>query len=78
MPLVKDYIAKKYPNLNILSKIELKSGMLNRLKTALFDEINKDNSQDPKKVCFNVVKNIVNSFQNCNSTSKIFNQLETG
>jgi len=78
MPLVKDYIAKKYPNLNILSKIELKSGMLNRLKTALFDEINKDNSQDPKKVCFNVVKNIVNSFQNGNSTSKIFNQLETG
>ena len=78
MPLVKDYISKKFPNLNILSKIELKSGMLNKLKNALFEEINNDKSQNAKKVCFNVVKNIVNSFQNGNSTSKIFNQLETG
>ena len=78
MPLVKDYIAKKFPNLNILSKIELKSGMLNKLKKALFEEINNDKSQNAKKVCFNVVKNIVNSFQNGNGASKIFNQGETG
>lgn len=78
LPLIKDYVAKKFPKLNILSKIELKSGMLNKLKTAIFDEINNDKSQSPKKVCFNVVKNLVNAFNNGNDVSKIFKQGETG
>ena len=78
MPLVKDYIAEKFPNLNILSKIELKSGMLTKLKTALLDGIKGDISQFPKGINFNTVQKLVNLFQNGDDVSKLFNAEQVG
>ena len=45
LPLIKDYIFKKYPKLNIFSQIQLKKDeMLTKLTKKLFGEINNDSN----------------------------------
>ena len=80
MPFIKDYIAQNFPKLNILSRIELKSGMLKKLKNALLDEIKKDkNGIFPKGINFDTVAKLVNRFQNEDiNLSKIFPQEQAG
>ena len=71
-PLVKKYIKDKYLNLNTLSKIQLESEMLNKLKNAVIDEIkgiNKINSSEG--VGFNNVSEIINAFKNGNIVEKM-------
>ena len=55
LPLVKDYIANKFPNLNILSQIQLKTEMLSKLKKVIFDEVINDNKLFSKGISFETV-----------------------
>ena len=64
LPLTKDFIEEKYPMLNMLSKLQLKSNSNNKLKTLILNEINSDKNQKSKiMVGFETVQNLVDKFQ---------------
>lgn len=71
MPFIKDYIIKSFPNLNAFSKMELKSGMLTKLKDNLFKHIKEGGSIFPKGISFDTVSKLVNRFQSEDNEIKI-------
>lgn len=75
LPLVKDYIANKFPNLNILSQIQLKTEMLSKLKKVIFDEVINDNKLFSKGISFETVSKFVEAFKTCD---KIMNNGQAG
>ena len=71
-PLVKKYIKDKYLNLNTLSKIQLESEMLNKLKNAVIDKIKGINKiHSSEGVGFDSVSEIINAFKNGNIVEKM-------
>ena len=73
LPLVKSHIKEKYLNLNTLSKIQLKSGMLNKFRDKLLAYIVK-NKKYSNPVGFDNVLSIVNKMKNGNALSEMVNQ----
>ena len=77
-PLVKNYISKKFLNLNVLSKLQLKSGMLNKLKNNIITVIKNSENKSifSDGLSFNTLSTLVNSMKNGNLIETIIK--ETG
>jgi len=75
-PLVKDYINKNFLNLNKLSKIQLKSGMMNKLKNEIISKIEADQSVFTKGLGFDNLKELVSLFKNGGIINKIKDQTQ--
>lgn len=76
-PLVKNYIIKKYPKLNVLSKIQLESGMLNTLKENLIGEFEQDNTIFSKGIGFDTLSELYGAFKNGNFITKLMDEAKT-
>ena len=75
LPLVKNYILKRYPNLNILSKIQLNNNMLKTLQNQLLKEINNDPSQSTG-IGFDTVSNLFTALKNGNAISTLTTEIQ--
>lgn len=75
LPLVKNYIIKKYPNLNILSKIQLENNMLNKFKNQLLKEITNDPSQS-NGIGFDTVSNLFQAIKNGKAISTLTSEVQ--
>ena len=62
LPLTKDFINEKYPMLNMLSKLKLKSNFNNKLKKLILNEINSDKDKKTQIIGFETVQNLVDNF----------------
>lgn len=71
-PLIKNYAKKKFLNLNTLSKIQLKSGMLNKFKNKLIDVIIQNKSSN--SIGFDNVLSLVSKVKNGNALTEIIKQ----
>ena len=69
LPLVKNYAKKKFLNLNTLSKIQLKSGILNKFKDLLLKNIVENKASNP--IGFENVLSIANGLKNGKALSEI-------
>lgn len=74
-PLVKNYINEKYPNLNIISKLQLKGEMLNKLKNSIVKKTEDVNRYNSGGTGFDRVKNLINAIKNGKSISHLKNEL---
>ena len=75
LPLAKKYLLKKYPNLNILSKIQLNNDMLKTLQKYLLEEINNEPSQS-KEIGFDTVSNLFTALKNGNAISTLTTEIQ--
>lgn len=75
-PLVKNYVKEKYPNLNILSKIELKGEMLNKLKNTFIKQAEKDKNIYSNEIGFDRVKKLVYAIKNGNAITQLKNEMQ--
>lgn len=76
-PLIKNFIKDKFPNLNNLSKIQLKSEMLNKLKNAIFQNIEENNSiQSSEGIGFDNISELIDAFKNGDILQKLSEGLE--
>jgi hypothetical protein len=76
LPLVKDYLIKRYPNLNILSKIQLNNEMFSTLKDKLLNEINNNNSQS-NGIGFDTVSNLFTALKNGKAISTLTAEVQS-
>ena len=58
LPLIKDYINEKYPNLNASAKIQLETKMQKRLRNELLKEIVHDKGKTKNEVGFKIVSTL--------------------
>ena len=77
LPLVKNFIIKKYPQLNVLSKIQLESGMLNTLKENLIGELEQDDTIFSKGIGFDTLSELYDAFKNGNFVTKLMDEAKT-
>ena len=71
-PLIKNYAKKKFLNPNTLSKIQLKSGMLNKFRNILISCLTKNKSSNP--IGFDNILSLVTKVKNGNALSEILKQ----
>jgi len=73
LPLIKNYAKEKFLNLNTLSKIQLKSGMLNKFRNKLIDAIIQNKSSS-NPIGFDNVLSLVSKVKNGNALTEIIKQ----
>ena len=73
-PLVKDFITKNFLNLNKLSKIQLKSEMMNKLKKEIITKIEGDQSIFTNGLGYENLSKLVSLFKNGGIVNKILEQ----
>lgn len=59
LPLTKEFIDEKYPMLNMLSKLQLKSNYNHKVKKLILNEINSDKNRKSQTIGFETVNNLV-------------------
>ena len=72
--LVKNYISKNFLNLNNLSKIQLKSGMMNKLKNEIIHSIEADKSMFTNGLGYDKLSELVSLFKNGGIVNKIMTE----
>ena len=72
--LVKNYINKNFLNLNKLSKIQLKSGMMNKLKNEIIHSIEADKSIFTNGLGYDKLSELVSLFKNGGIVNKIMTE----
>ena len=78
LPLIKDFILKKYPNLNIFSKFELmKSEMLTNLHKKIFGEIVNENTSISNGIGFDSISQLIDNFKNGNLLNGLWDQAKS-
>ena len=73
-PLVKNYINNNFLNLNKLSKIQMKSKMINKLKNEIIGKIEADKSVFTNGLGFENLSELVSLFKNGGIVNKIVEQ----
>ena len=76
LPLIKSYIKNKYLNLNNLSKIQLKSNMLNKLRDKILTSMVK-NKPPSNSIGFDNVLSLVNKIKNGKAIPELMNQVKS-
>lgn len=75
LPLIKDYINEKYPNLNVSSKIQLETKMQNKLRNSLLKGIIHDKDNTKKGIGFEkiipVLTEVLNKAKTVNKFVKV-------
>ena len=77
-PLIKNFILKKYPNLNIFSKFELmKSEMFTNLHKKIFGEIVKEETSASNGIGYNSISQLIDNFKNGNLLNGLCDQAKS-
>ena len=77
-PLIKNFILKKYPNLNIFSKFELmKSEMFTNLHKKIFGEIVKEETSASNGIGYNSISQLIDNFKNGNLLNGLLDQAKS-
>lgn len=75
-PLVKNYITNNYLNLNMLSKVQLKSEMMNKLRKEIISKIQADKSIFTNGLGFENLSELVSLFKNGGIVNKLVSQTQ--
>ena len=75
-PLIKKYAKQNLTDLNILSKIKLKSKMLNKLKNCLLKQIQSNRTSNSNGIGFDNILSLINKVKNGNALKEIMNQMQ--
>ena len=73
LPLIKDYIKEKYPDLNESAKVQLETHMHKKLRDQLLEQIIKDKKVTEKKVDFNVLSTLTEVVNKVKQINKFAN-----
>ena len=77
-PLIKNFILKKYPNLNIFSKFELmKSEMFTNLHKKIFGEIVNEETSASNGIGYNSISQLIDNFKNGNLLNGLLDQAKS-
>lgn len=77
-PLIKNFILKKYPNLNIFSKFELmKSEMFTNLHKKIFGEIINEETSASNGIGYNSISQLIDNFKNGNLLNGLWDQAKS-